>query len=487
MAELSAARRKINTVRVVDAKYQICAEHTPWLPVIAASPERLQPMELDGVRDLDGSVKGGEDLRPIHYIGNKSRYLTAIEQAVDSVARPGSSACDLFAGTAVVSRRLAQRRPVVSADVQAYSQVLARALTRPTRFQTRDQDALIEVADDWLATMRSQFDQLLAFEARAMDSATSTPTDLAALVERGSFAISEHRATELDEIKARIRELVRPDDATLTWYYGGTYFSFAQALELDALRHAARVTGGPTRNDTMVAAVMGAASDAVSTVGNHFAQPTQPRNRDGSLKRSWVGSVIRRRQYSVLQGFRQWLGRYAELRETPFLCHAVQSTFESTLSTLGPEVGVIYADPPYTRDHYSRFYHVLETIALDDDPGVTRALGSDEPSRGLYRTERHQSPFSIRTQVEGAFRNLMAEAKRLDVPLVLSYSPMSAGTKARPETRLMSIDGLVEAAEDYFADVRLIDVEASSHSRFNRLELNADNRGAAEVLIVAQT
>jgi hypothetical protein len=63
---------------------------------------------------------------------------------------------------------------------------------------------------------------------------------------------------------------------------------------------------------------------------------------------------------------------------------------------------------------------------------------------------------------------------------------MSAGTKARPETRLMSIDGLVEAAEDYFADVRLIDVEASSHSRFNRLELNADNRGAAEVLIVAQ-
>ena len=28
----------------------------------------------------------------------------------------------------------------------------------------------------------------------------------------------------------------------------------------------------------------------------------------------------------------------------------------------------VYADPPYTRDHYSRFYHVLETLALRDDP-----------------------------------------------------------------------------------------------------------------------
>lgn len=442
-------------------------------------------MELGGVKGLDASVGGG-DLRPIHYIGNKSRYLSAIEHAIDSVARPGSSACDLFAGTAVVTRRLAQKRPVVSADVQAYSQVLARALTRPTCLPPRDQSELLDVAHDWLATMRAEFDQLLAFEARALESARSLPADLAALVERGSFAIPDRSATELDQIKAQIRELVRPSDATLTWYYGGTYFSFAQALELDALRHAARAVGGPSSVDTTIAALMGAASDAVSTVGNHFAQPTQPRNRDGSLKRSWVGSVARRRQYSIFEGFGRWLERYGGLRETPFPCHAVQSAFESTLSTLGPELGVIYADPPYTRDHYSRFYHVLETIALDDDPGVTRTKSSEEPSRGLYRIDRHQSPFSIRTQAESAFRHLMAEAKRLGVPLVLSYSPMSGGTKARPETRLMSIQGLLDAAQDYFADVRLIDVEASSHSRFNRLELNADSVGAAEVLIVAR-
>jgi hypothetical protein len=50
----------------------------------------------------------------------------------------------------------------------------------------------------------------------------------------------------------------------------------------------------------------------------------------------------------------------------------------------------------------------------------------------------------------------------------------------------MSIQGLLDAAQDYFTEVRLIDVAASSHSKFNRLEVNADSVGAAEVLIVAR-
>ena len=33
---------------------------------------------------------------------------------------------------------------------------------------------------------------------------------------------------------------------------------------------------------------------------------------------------------------------------------------------------IVYADPPYTRDHYSRFYHVLETISLFDSPIVSK-------------------------------------------------------------------------------------------------------------------
>jgi adenine-specific DNA-methyltransferase len=431
-------------------------------------------------------VRGEADLRPVHYIGNKSRYLDAIEQAIDSVAEPGTTACDLFAGTSVVTRRLAQKRPVISSDIQAYSQVLARALTKPRAFSEVNSAALLGTARGWLAARRPRFEDLLDFESRALAGAPHDSAPLAALIEQGSFAVADRRSGELEQAKRRARDAANPDIATLTWYYGGVYFSYAQSLELDALLHATRLISGGARDDTVVAAIMGAASDAVSTVGNHFAQPVQPRHRDGTLKRSWVSSVARRRQYSVIDGFARWLARYGELRETPHECTAMQSDFQDTLSGLGPDVGVVYADPPYTRDHYSRFYHVLETIALGDNPGVTRAQGSSQPSRGLYRAGRHQSPFSIRSQVRPAFQDLFSHAKRLDVPLVLSYSPMSQGTRARPETRLVSIDGLTALARQYFADVALLEVTASAHSRFNRVEFSAAVEGNAEILLVAR-
>ena len=40
--------------------------------------------------------------------------------------------------------------------------------------------------------------------------------------------------------------------------------------------------------------------------------------------------------------------------------------FRQALQNLDDDVRVIYADPPYTRDHYSRFYHGLETLSLRD-------------------------------------------------------------------------------------------------------------------------
>lgn len=439
----------------------------------------------NGTGNFERDAPGvGNELRPIHYIGNKSRYLDAIEQVVESVASPGSTACDLFAGTSVVTRRFAQRRPVISADIQTYSQVLGRALTQPTTFMPIEIERLVSSARDWLRLVRPKVEELLRFERDAERESAADPASLAALIEHGSFVNEDDGPPRFVQAKQFARTGLSPDVATLTWYYGGVYFSYAQALELDALRHAIRASN--ERCDTLVAAVMGAASDAVSTVGNHFAQPVQPRRRDGSLKDNWAASVVRNRQYAVLDGFTRWVSRYGATAPTRYRCTAIQSDFQQTLSNLGPDVGVIYADPPYTRDHYSRFYHVLETIALDDNPGVSRGQGSPLPSRGLYRLDRHQSPFSIRSQVRPAFQELFASAKRLDVPLVLSYSPMSEGTRARPETRMVSIQDLVDTATGYFADVQIVDVEASSHSRFNRVALNAAVDGAAEVLVVAR-
>lgn len=462
----------------------------PIAPVVGGAghpAEHTLEAILSGTDQLRRSEPIVSSFRPIHYIGNKSRYLDAIEAVINEVAAPNSTVCDLFAGTAVVARRLAHTRPVVCADIQAYSSVLAQALTAPRAFSEVEVEDLVDLARVWMGTLQPSIGPLLDVERRASCDVYSDPAPLADLVEFGSLTTTGKGSRELRQAKEAARKALSPEIATITWYYGGVYFSYRQALELDALRHAVRALRSVEDDaSTAVASLLGTASDVVSTVGSHFAQPVQPRKADGTLKHSWITSVMRTREYSVLGRFQEWLGKYGGLSATPYKCVAIQGDYRTVLSGLGSEVGAIYADPPYTRDHYSRFYHVLETLALDDDPGVTSAPGTAEPSRGIYRVKRHQSPFSIRTQARPAFQELFAHAKRLDIPVVLSYSPMSGGTKARPETRLMSIQDLIGMAESYFNDVRLVDVASSVHSRFNRAELNAAVDGSAEVLLVAR-
>lgn len=425
------------------------------------------------------------EFRPIHYMGNKSRYLDAIDAAIAEVAGPGVAACDLFAGTSVVTRRLAKSRPVISSDVQAYSSVLARAGTRPRAFTAQELSFMLNLARDWQAGVEDELKDLLQVEDQALRVASNDPTAIADIVENGSLMVLGRGADQLRFAKEAAVAALDTDEATITRYYGGVYYSYRQSIAIDAIRLAVRSVSDGERDATAMAALLGVASDLVSTVGSHFAQPVQPRTAGGALKRNWIRPLLRGREALALPAYEEWLAKYAALSPTEFPCEVVQGDYRSTLEGLGSEVGVIYADPPYTRDHYSRFYHVLETIALDDDPGVTKARGSSQPSRGLYREARHQSPFSVRSQVTSAFRELFANANRLDVPIVLSYSPMSAGTKARPETRLMSIDGLTQMASDYFKEVRTVIVESSAHSRFNRASISADALQEAEVLILA--
>jgi len=49
-----------------------------------------------------------------------------------------------------------------------------------------------------------------------------------------------------------------------------------------------------------------------------------------------------------------------------------------------------YLDPPYTADQYSRFYHLLETLARGDRPGI-------DSVKARYRSDRFRSAFSLRT------------------------------------------------------------------------------------------
>jgi 16S rRNA G966 N2-methylase RsmD len=430
--------------------------------------------------------------RPIQYLGNKWRLLDAVESAVERVAGRGGTAVDLFAGSGVVAQRFARRRAVLAADIQRYSQVLTLAVLEPCPLtpELAAQLARDAASHEEKLTGNAGYAGLIRYEEEAFRQlAAGDPERLCRVLESGSVlrhAIEPTPDVPFAAILSNAADSVPSGaDHVVSRYYGGLYFSYRQAAQLDALAAASRSLPARYRS-TALAAVLSVASEVVSTVGNQFAQPVRPRDRYGVAKQSLLRTVARRRSVDVHALFQQRLRQYASLPSSKFMHAFVCDDYRAALKAAPQDTAFVYADPPYTRDHYSRFYHVLETIAAGDEPLVSSSkIGQEERlSRAMYRAERHQSPFCIRSQAPDAFESLFADVARLRVPLVLSYSPYMNGTAARQQPRLATIDDLVERARHHFARVDVEDV-VSTHSKLNREQVNRQVDHHAEVLLVA--
>lgn len=428
--------------------------------------------------------------RPIQYMGSKVRMLDFIRETMDQVGTGagGGRTVDLFSGSGVVAAELGRTRPVVAVDVQEYARVVASALLRPARLRADGIEALAAAAREraeaeWLQP-------LLEYERRAHERADRGDAEqLCEIVEKGSMAAHElgegPGEGALEELLDASGGRAADGHLTLTRHYGGVFFGYAQALLLDCLT--AVVRAGPASDrDTGLAAILGAASECVTSVGSHFAQPLRPRDRQQRPKLAALRAAAQRRRRDPISIFARLLRCYAGLSGSPFGGEALQSDYRAFLADEEGPVSAIYADPPYTRDHYSRFYHVLETIARGDEPDVSTVTIGNRTllSRGLYRVDRHQSPFCIRSQAPRAFTELFAGARGLESPLVLSYSPYSSGTAARPEPRLLTIEALVELASAHFGEVTVKSAGRFSHSRFNSSRLNGEIETEAETLLV---
>ncbi len=430
--------------------------------------------------------------RPIHYLGSKLRVLTAIEQAVDRVDPSGGPVCDLFSGSATVSRYLSQRRRVMAVDIQEYARVLAEAVLNgdPAWSVTSVEKAL---GDDRRGTALGRaVDPLIKLENEvALGAMRGDIEPLCELLELGNLASLRDEGLPagsplgdaVRETQARIEALELPGaDTVCVRHFGGQYFSYAQAAELDAIADLAR----DSWSSVLLAAALSTASHLVNSIGKQFAQPIRPRDKSGVPKRHLVKKIIAERRLSARSVFVGYLRQYEELAVTRRDHVAVRADFREALAKPAFKPSVVYADPPYTRDHYSRFYHSLETITLGDDPSITKSnLGrGDIQSRGGYRAGRHQSPFCIKSEAPAAFSALFSGVATLRVPLVLSYSGYDPSMEARP--RVMALDAVISLANQHFKDVRVEQLASLEHMKLNTTSLNKAAKGTTEMLLLCR-
>jgi hypothetical protein len=399
-------------------------------------------------------------------MGVKSRVLPGfLDEVLDAEAPPGSTVVDLMTGTGVVAAYCARGRRVFANDAADYSLAIARSFivhrpeSRDGFLRSLDFDRdLGAIRARNLAALEAAYEAPLAREDEILDRYRAgergarwcrdyrhflaEPGSLhgAPAVGPGKRGLYSGAAALIAEdaiLRRRADPAVEPACLT-TAYYANVYFGLRQALVIDSLRAAvlALPERGPHAEEKRahyLSALLHAASLATSGT-SHFAQP---RHLD---KDSELEAMARRRLIAVEDLCREFSGQIAAfVAATPFVPgnSCFRGDYRGFIEEPGEDhVGggrprfrfpadpdLIYLDPPYTQDNYSRFYHVLDVLARYDYPPLERNARG-EVLRGRYPdiARRFQSGFTRRACVEGEFRRVIAAAAGAGARLVISYA-----------------------------------------------------------------
>jgi adenine-specific DNA-methyltransferase len=290
---------------------------------------------------------------------------------------------DLFTGGASVAWYVAENtnKPVLAVDLQKYSTILAAAIVcRPIALVPN------ELLTSWL-----EYSEMKRNEDPLWEAASS---------------IQLKKVRNITALVDDARKLCLEESNTgPVWSaYGGHYFSPAQALSIDYLLRNLP-TFEPERT-LCLAAIISAASECVAAPG-HTAQPFQPTKNAGKhILDAWQRDISKYVKKNIID----LASRHAQVKGITFTGDAAAIIPALTSKDL------VFIDPPYSSVQYSRFYHVLETIARMENKIKVEGVG-----RYPIISRRPNSEYSNTTKAEGALKELLRELAQKSCTVICTF------------------------------------------------------------------
>lgn len=344
---------------------------------------------------------------PISYMGTKRHLAPTVRSAIESLD-PHLPVLDLFGGMGSVTEALAPRYPVLCNDFLGFASAISAARLETVPPQ---QSVVLRAIEPGFrlhkVALEARFGRRLTQEAIAVSAGLD---GLRMWMDRApTVANSTYYARRAKQASLQTGPL---HYQLATLYFSAGYFSTRQAIDLDALRCAideAYPKNSPRR--TVAIAAWLVAASRLSNSPGHTAQFLRANSPEAfsRIRATFARSVWRAFVQSLQEDVTP-LGTSAWRSRSGAVTHDAADLMRTTRRRLG----AVYADPPYSRDQYARFYHVQETLYRYDYPG---AAGR---GRGPLLA-RPVSGFSRVSEVESAFTNLFRNVARLRTPLVLSY------------------------------------------------------------------
>lgn len=361
------------------------------------------------------------------YMGSKRFMLkNGLGELICEQAKSARRIVDLFCGAGSVAWFAAKNTslPVLAVDLQMYAVILARAVIG--RNTPLDPNQFVV---EWLnkvehARVRSQ-----SWHASiCLEKSDKNIRDLA------------NEARFLCEKSSTIGPI---------WgAYGGHYFSPTQALTFDYLLK--YLPQDEPQRSVCLAATISAASKCVAAPG-HTAQPFQPTETAGIfLLEAWQRDPL----LLCERALQEICPRYANVIGEAFVSDALD--FASNLRS----DDLVIVDPPYSGVQYSRFYHVLETIARGQCSSVS-GVGRYPPI-----IERPQSEFSNKGQSKLALKKLLKALATIETTVLFTFPTEECSNG-------LSGDIVIEMARTWF-DVE----EKFIYGRFSTLGGNNTHRAS---------
>jgi adenine-specific DNA-methyltransferase len=300
----------------------------------------------------------------VRYIGNKTRLLPFILEAVASLGLSPGAAHDACAGTAVVGRELkACGWRVASSDIMSYSYVFQRAYVVAQRVPS-------------FAELRAGDSDL----RRAMRS------------QRFRTAVARRGPGALSSVCEYLARWLEPERGFIAAHYGPAggrmYFTDENAMRIDAIRrrlHEWRAEGlvGDDAFYILLAALLEAADRVANTAGVYAA-----------YIKSWQPNAKRALDLEPRRPIRGARGSTAHHGDA-----------QKAATQIGP-IELLYIDPPYNSRQYAGYYHIPEVIArgwFNDVPVVRGKTGLIRDPGGTTR-----SAWCSSKGAERALRDLLA-------------------------------------------------------------------------------
>jgi adenine-specific DNA methylase len=349
-------------------------------------------------------------------MGSKRSLCGFIVEGISSILPKNGVVVDLMCGSGVLSGAFSRLWDTYSSDAQEFCKILScvhsggfdkasgqKVISQLSHHIKQNFDILRNKIPDWLSTEEDLFsrdiDETLLFDYQKF--LATFPT-----LPNGKKAMTWNPQ---DEVSSRRNGFYQYPYCLFTTYFANVYFGLRQCAEIDSIRYAIDQLDDDKERTWAFGALIATLSALGSTYGGHFAQPGID-NKNITLSK--LSSVISTRAFSINHEF---VVRMLNLSEQSQLSSksvtTVPGPWPNALASLDIKLKgktvLVYVDPPYKREEYSRYYHVLETLVTYLYPSCTGKGLTPQPGERFRSEFFTKNESKINTTIISLIKNIL--------------------------------------------------------------------------------